>query len=411
MLNPIKFRLLLECYLEYRKTHTVDLGLLMGWRDFSRIMRTEGTDFGKLPAETQAAVFLKACRAAAANTPALDWRLLDVMAAMPPEQLMSDVFPVIDAEPSVALDAEAKLYQNMRKVAHELGKFALSKGISKPYPDGIVETLCLLGFFQHIVTRHPIAPKNALPVLTFLDGASFYSELTDCFRLRLSALISSEFAGSIEYGSDLYHRMFDDRKNHRTSNGETLIALGRDFQYRWILEAIGDKDPVAWIVSIPTEYHAVAHKQLYKKLLEAAERASAALKPMVEFCSQETAYIRNAFRIGSCVRHVKFGEGTVAKNTGKYVAIDFPDGVQRRFLLLHTVLKERLTVDTEEFHDRLFFSCSTLKNLDFYAEQYELASAQLQELSDHIPPLPRLLAMKPVNPDVAWLAQRRYMQK
>ena len=132
---------------------------------------------------------------------------------------------------------------------------------------------------------------------------------------------------------------------------------------------------------------------------------------MVDYCDQEMEYIKSSFHVGSSVRHVKFGVGTVAKNTGKYVTIDFPDGVRRRFLLLHTVFKERLTVDTEEFHDRLFFSLATLKNRDYYTEQYELATSQLQELSDNVPPLPRLLRMKTVDPTAAWLSQKRYQQK
>ena len=411
MTNPIKLRLLLECYLEYRKTHHVDLSFLMGWADYSREMRSGGDDFDKLAVETQADVFLKACRAAAAKIPSIDWRLLDVFEAMPPARLMSDVFPAIDATSGVVDDAEPKLLTTIKMVTLDLWRFGFSKNIPRPFPDVIFETLCLLGFFQHDMSRHPIVPENAFGIMEFLEGTWFYSPQADVFRFRLSELIASEFSKGVEHGSDLYRRLLDDRKTTRQDNGKKIMALGRDFQYLWILEAIGDEDPVQWIESIPTGYHAVAHEQLYKHLLKAAERTAASLGPMVDYCNQEMEYIKSSFHVGSSVRHVKFGVGTVAKNTGKYVTIDFPDGVRRRFLLLHTVFKERLTVDTEEFHDRLFFSLATLKNRDYYTEQYELATSQLQELSDNVPPLPRLLRMKTVDPTAAWLAQKRYQQK
>ena len=389
-MNTVKLELLFEAYRAYLKERPPDYEFWIG----GYALRMGLKDIRDCKAnDEKARYFLNAAEEAARLMPSWDWSLLSVLGNLPPKLVLSDVYSFVELNIHKESIERKKLQSSVRHIT----VLANRRNLPVPSEKTIVETICLLRSLNLPMYRFPFIADIVDRVANFLE-----CELSGPTDDYLGIGCCEQFCEELR---DAMKAAFEE--SLRASNKDRLKASSdkqwQDSSYVLLtghmLKVIRDADLLSKVATMKTDFSVLAKYALYGSLWESAEKALELTQPEAEFFLQEQAFIHDAFSAGNTVRHRVYGNGIVRAQEGCYVTVDFPDMEQKQFEFLPAVLDETLSVDSDEFQERLCFSRDTLIARETLVEIYEKALALKRELSSGLPPFPRLLELRPVTVD------------
>lgn len=335
--------------------------------------------------------FLRHCKGIAKDLPALDWSILPVFECLDPKMICNEVLFYL-ASPQ----ADERIATYLRGLIARISKSAAAKQTAFPSEDHAVQSLVLLRYLRQPEKRFPYFANLLHNLCSYLEytpesysydymGVRQFQELFETVSASLRNCFPEEFR---RLTLERY------RNNKHIAHREHYLAAH-------FLMTISTEN-LCGMMPVGSKYsQTAAYDSLLEKYINNVKETVLLLEPQLEFCDKELAFFCECLSPGSHVVQKRYGKGSIQKNDGTTMTVQFCDGKQRQLKLIPELVNDRIVVETnrEEFEMRLFFARNTLRQEHYHRPMLAEAKARLAHLSSSTVTDDELLEIKLLRPN------------